>query len=258
MIIAGIDVGVQNTKAVIMKDNEIIGRSEVSTGGFDRPAQAQLAYDEALRSAGVVAGDVEKVIATGKGKFDVPFADDIYTETVAAARAAAFFHKDATAVVSVGADETLAAVIGKSRLIDEFVLNQKCTAGLGAFLSYLGQRLGFDPEQAGECDGPDAGVMNDGCVVFSELDALSLLSNGATPESVMATANRAAATRAATVLNDLTASPGDSVVLIGGLTRNKAFVSAMEARLGRKFVIPGEAVFCGAVGAALSHTEGTV
>ena len=256
MIIAGIDMGVQNTKAVIMKDEKIIGRSMVSTGGFDRPEQARKAYDEALQSAGVSAGDVEKVIATGKGKFDVPFADETYTETVAAARAASFFFPGATAVVSVGADEALAAVVGKARLIDEFVLNQKCTAGLGAFLSYLAQRMEMPPEQAGNCDGPDAGIMNDGCVVFSELDALSLLSNGAAPEAVMATANRAAATRAATVLCDLTASYGDNVVLIGGLTKNKAFVSAMESRLGCKLSIPADAEYGGAVGAVLSHLKG--
>ena len=255
MIIAGIDMGVQSTKVVIMKDDAIIGKAEVSTGGIDRPAQAQAAYDEALKTAGVGAADVEKVIATGKGKFDVPFADETYTETISAVNSASFYYPDATAVVSVGADETLAATIGEKRPVGEFVLNQKCTAGLGVFLSYLGRRLGMSAEQIGECSGPDAGILNDGCVVFSELDALSLLNNGVSPEAVMATANRAAATRAATVLNDLTASPGDKVVLIGGLTRNRAFVSAMQERLGCKFIVPENAEYCGAVGAAISYIK---
>ena len=256
MIIAGIDMGVQNTKAVVMKDEKIIGRSVISTGGIDRSEQARKAYDEALKTAGVAESDVEKVIATGKGKFDVPFADETYTETVAACRVASYFFPDATAVVSTGADEALAAVIGKNRLIDEFVLNQKCSAGLGAFLSYLGQRLGLTQEQIGKCDGPDAGIMNDGCVVFSELDALSLLNNGAAPESVMAAANRAAATRAATVLSDLTAACGASVVLIGGLAKNKAFVTAMEERLNCMLNIHEDAEYGGAVGAVLSYIKG--
>ncbi|MCL1834933.1 MAG: acyl-CoA dehydratase activase [Oscillospiraceae bacterium] len=256
MIIAGIDMGICNTKAAIMKDEKIIGRSAVPTGGIDRPQQAQKAYDEALKNAGIAAGDVERVVSTGKGKFDVAFASEHYTETVAAARAAQYALPGATAVMSAGADETLSAALGTTRLIDEFVLNQKCSAGIGAFLEYLGARLELTLEQISNCDGPDAGEMNEGCVVFSELDALSLLNAGAAPEAVMSTANRAAATRAATVLADLTASPGGNVVLIGGLAKNAAFVKALEARLGRSFTIPEDAEYCGAIGAALCSVKG--
>ena len=256
MIIAGIDMGLQYTKAVIFKDDKVIGRSIISTGGADRPAQAEKAYSEALSEAGVESGGVEKVIATGRGRFDVGFAGEAYTETVAAARAAGYYYPEATSVISVGADETLAAVLGKERLIAEVALNQKCAAGLGTFLTYLAGRLGLTPEQVSAADGPDAGVMNDGCVVFSELDALSLINNGAAPESVMATAIRAAATRAATVLADLTAPSGDKTVLIGGLTKNAAFVKALEKSCGRKFAIPEDAEYCGAVGAALCGLKG--
>lgn len=256
MIITGIDAGIQNTKVVIMKDDKVIGRALVSSGGIDRGTQAVTAYDEALSKAGIAAGDVEKVIATGKGKFDVPFADKVFTETVAAARAAQFYYPEATAVMSVGADETLAAALGEQRLIDEFALNQKCAAGLGIFLAYLARRLELTMEEVSSADGPCTGVMADGCVVFSELNALSQLSNGVEPKAVMASANRAAATRASTVLNDLTASPGDKVVLIGGLTKNKAFVDSLEEQLGRRFLIPEDAQYCGAVGAVRSYLKG--
>ena len=255
MIIAGIDMGIAYTKVVILKDEKVIGRAIASSGGMDRPAQAQKAYDEALSNAGVSAGDVEKVIATGKGKFDVQFADEVYTETISAARAARLSFPEATAVMSVGADETLAAALGEKRLIDEFVVNQKCTAGLGTYIMYLAKRLGMTIEQTAAADGPDAGVINDGCAVFAELDALSLLNAGAAPEAIMASAIKAAATRAATVLADLTVSSGDSVVLIGGLAENAAFVSALEKALGKKFLIPEEAEYCGAVGAVMCYVS---
>ena len=256
MIIAGIDMGIQNTKAVIMKDDKVIGRSVISTGGADRLAQAQKVYIDALFDAGVGVDDVEKVAATGTGKFDVQFADEVFTDTVAAARAAKYYYPEATSVMNVGADGTLAAVLGEDRQIKEVALNQKCAAGLGTFLTYLARRLGLTMEQAAAADGPDAGVMNDGCVVFSELDALSLINNGAAPAGVMATATRAAATRAATVLADLTASPGDKTVLLGGLTSNGAFVNALGKSCDRKFLIPENAEYGGAVGAALCGVKG--
>ena len=256
MIFAGIDIGVQNTKAVIVKDKRIIGKATVSSGGADRPLQIQKAFEEALSDAKITAADVEKISVTGKGKYDVPFANETFTETVAAVRAAKFYNKNTTAVLSVGADETLAAAIGEKRLVEEFVLNQKCTAGLGIFIEYLAKKLNMTTAQVSEANGPDAGVMNDGCVVFSELDALSLINNGASKEAVMATANRAVATRAATVLEDLTAPYGDKVTLIGGLAKNNAFVSALEAALGLKFVVPEDAEYCGAIGAVMCSIEG--
>ena len=256
MLTMGIDMGIQNTKAVVFQDDKVVGKAVVSTGGMDRPRQARKVYDEALKSAGINAGDIEKVVATGKGKYDIPFANEVFTETITSARAAQYFYPDATAVMSVGADETLAATLGENRLIGEFVLNQKCAAGLGTFLTYLAKRLGMNLEQVSASDGPDAGIMNDGCVVFSELDALSFLNNGASKESIMASANKAAATRAATVLADLTASFGDKVVLIGGLTKNSAFVSALEKTLGITLFVPDDAEYCGAIGAAICGTKG--
>ena len=251
MIIAGIDAGVETIKAVIMKDGKVVGRGKAPSGGVDRPEQARQAYEAALKEAGVGEGDVEAVIATGKGKFDVPFAGGRVTDTVAAAYAARFLYPDATSVMGVGADETLAAALGDKRLISEFVVNQKCTAGLGTFLTYLAKRLGMTIEETG-AEAKDAGPINEGCVVFSELDALSLLNNGAEPKAVMASAVKAVAVRAANVMNDLTVRSVERTVLIGGLTKNKVFVRLLEELLGFSFIIPEDAEFCGAVGAAVS------
>ena len=88
MITAGIDVGLEYIKAVVMKDGKLLGKASGHSGGVGRPAAVQAVYDKALEAAGVQAGDVEKVYATGKGKFDVTFADDKIAEVVTAAKAA--------------------------------------------------------------------------------------------------------------------------------------------------------------------------
>lgn len=256
MIYAGIDAGILNTKVVITDGGKILGKAVGSTGGMDRPEQITEVYQTALKNAGVTEQQIEKVVATGKAKFDVPFPHKVYTETVSTARAAQFFFPEATGAMSVGADEALALKLGEKRLVDEFVLNQKCSAGIGTFLHYLGQRLGMTEEQISAADDPGPCKLNEGCMVFSELDAISLLNDGASREQVMAAAIRAAASRAATVLVDLTADPGERVVLIGGLAKNRAFVQALEDSLGRKFLIPSEPEFSGALGAVLCWTKG--
>ena len=249
MITAGIDVGLENIKAVILKDGKVIGRASGLSGGAGRPAAVEAVYQEALKAAGVEAAGVAKVVATGKGKFDAAFAADRVTEPVTAAKAAQVLVPGATTVVDVGADETLVATLDGEKIC-EFVINQKCAAGLGLFLEYMARRLDMSIEELGAVEGPFDTPVNDGCVVFAELDALSLLNRGTAPQEVAKALAEACAWRASSVLNDIYRPAKDRVALFGGMTKNKAFVKALEKISGIQFVIPAEAEFAGAIGAA--------
>jgi predicted CoA-substrate-specific enzyme activase len=239
MITAGIDAGLGYTKAVIVKDGKIIGRGKGITGGAKRAANIQAVYEAALKDAGVAAEDVAKVVATGKGKYDIPFANDRITEVVTNAKAAKALCPEATTVVSVGADETLVATLGGEK-ISEFCLNQKCAAGLGLSL-----------EEMSALETPGEVMVNDGCVVFAELDALSLLNRGADAKEIAKAVTEAAAWRTSTTINDITAQDRTCVVLFGGLTKNAAFLKSLERISGIAFVVPEEAEYAGALGAAL-------
>lgn len=256
MILAGIDMGIETTKVVIMKDGAVIGRAKTSTGGIDRPQQAELAYKAALENAGISAEEVDKVSATGKGKYDIAFAEKRVTETIASVHAGKYLCPDLTSVISVGSDEVLIATIGQKRLVGEYVLNQKCSAGIGTFLQMVSARLELPIEKFGELDTEDAPAINENCVVFAELDVLDLLNNAVAPEKIAAACVKAAAVSAARAANDLTIPANDKVVLIGGLTQNKAFVKALEKQLGFGFVVPEDAEYAGAIGAAISGEKG--
>jgi len=249
MITAGIDVGLENIKAVVVKDGKVIGKACGLSGGAGRSAAAQAVYDKALAAAGVKAADVEKVIATGKGKFDVAFSADQLSETVAAAKAAQIFEPKVTTVVDIGADEIVVATLAGDK-VTEFVINEKCAAGLGLFLEGMADRFDMSIEDLGKLDGPSKVTVNDGCVVFAELDALSLVNRGADVKEVLKALIEACAWRANTTLNDIYKPDKGCVVLFGGMTQNGAFVKALEKISGIKFVIPEEAVYAGAIGAA--------
>jgi predicted CoA-substrate-specific enzyme activase len=250
MITAGIDAGLGYTKVVILKDGKIIGRGKGITGGVKRPANIQAVYDAALKDAGIAAEDVAKVVATGKGKYDIPFANDRITEVVTSAKAAKALCPEATTVVSVGADETLVATL-EGEKINEFCLNQKCAAGLGLFLEYMARRLGMTVEELSALGAPGEAVVNDGCVVFAELDALSLLNRGVDAKEAAKAVTEAVAWRTSTTINDITAQNKTCVVLFGGLTKNAAFLNALKRISGIPFVVPAEAEYAGALGAAL-------
>ena len=252
MITAGIDAGLEETKAVILGDGAILGKAKIATGGADRSRNIEEVYQEALTDAKLAAGDVEKVVATGKGKYEALGAAALVSEQTAAAKAAKFFCQAATFVVSVGADETMSASLGEERLLQEYAFNMKCSAGLGLFLSSLADRLGMSLEEFSALDDPQGEAINDGCVVFGELDVLSLLNRGVAREAVGAAAIKAATVRASAVINDVTAADKACVVLVGGLTKNAAFVSGLSAFSGIDFVVPANAEYAGAIGAALA------
>ena len=252
MITTGIDVGCENVKVVILKDGKVVSRAAGESGGVGRAVAVDQVWKQALDNAGIAEKDVEKVVATGKGKHAVAFADDRITEPLAACTAARFLYPGATAVMDAGADETLVATI-KGEKMGEFVVNEKCAAGLGAFLSYMGRRLEMTREEMSGLGrpGPESPVVNDGCVVFADMEALSLLNRGASPVEVAAAVTESAAIRASTVVNDITIPSWDKFVMVGGLANNAAFVNALKANAEIDVSVPEDPEYAGALGAAL-------
>jgi benzoyl-CoA reductase subunit D len=247
-------MGVENVKVVILENDKILGRGKNLSGGAKRASAAEKALGDALKEAGLEREKIEKIIATGKGKFDIPFADKTVSEAVTTTRAAKFLCPEATTAVDAGADETVVVTVGKHRLVDEMAISEKCAAGVGTLLRTMARRLELSLDEMSGLpvktqDGP---AVNDGCVVFAEMDALNLLFKGASPKDIAIALIDAAAIRVCTTVNDITNTKSNCMVLFGGLAKNKAFVNALQKHAELDFVVPEEAEYAGAIGAACS------
>jgi benzoyl-CoA reductase subunit D len=253
MITAGIDVGIESLKAVILKDRKVLARGTGLSGGADRAKVAEQVWNDTLASAKLKPGDVSKVIATGQGKNDVAFASDRVTEPVADARAARFLYPEATSVVDIGADQVRVVALGAGGNILEVVMNQKCAAGLGIFLKSMARTLGMTLDEMSRLGGNShhGAVVNDGCAVFAEMDALGLLNRNVPREDIARAVIEAVAVRINSILNDKVKPAKDTTVLVGGLSRNKAVVDALKRRSENNFLVPARAEYAGALGAAL-------
>ncbi len=253
MITAGVDVGIEATKVVILKDGKVVSTSTASSGGADRSISAEKAWQEALKSAGITASDVKKIVATGQGKYDARFAGEKVVESVADAKAANFLYPKAKAVVDLGADQVRVVNFDANGKIAEVALNQKCAAGIGIFLQSIARRLGTSVEEMSRMTGKAARkiTVNDNCAVFAELDSIAL-AHDETPTSDIAQAiHEAMAARINSVLNDKVIPEKNSTVLVGGVARNSGIVSSLKKRSGIEFMIPEQPEFAGALGAAL-------
>ncbi|MCJ7605329.1 MAG: acyl-CoA dehydratase activase [Dehalococcoidales bacterium] len=253
MITAGIDVGIENIKVVLLRDGTVIGTGMARSGGADRKQAVEQIWQDTLAAAGLNAGDVSKVVATGQGKGDVSFAADRITEPLADALAAAHLYAQARSVVDVGADQVRVVTLDGKGGIAEVVLNQKCAAGIGTFLRSVARRLGYTLEEMSGINSTSGytGVVNDACCLFAEMDALNLLHDGVAPADIAGAIHRSMAVRISSVMHDKIMPDTDTTVLIGGVARNPAVVAALRERSGIDFMIPDQPEYAGALGAAL-------
>ncbi len=256
MITAGIDVGVERTKAVVINGTDIVGTGIAISGGAGRNEAASAALEQALKNASLQCGQLQKIVATGKGKYDVKFADDYYTEAVTLAKGAKYENPDAETVVNFGADEVLAITIKDDGKVGEVVMNQKCSAGIGTFLRTMARYLDLSLEELSKVDVSDDSIaVQDGCIVFAEMTALSMLNQGLPVWEVGSAITKAAAVRASTVLNDIITRRDTQALYCGGLTRNSAFMDALLHRYGMKYSIAKMPEYTCAIGAAITAAE---
>jgi benzoyl-CoA reductase subunit D len=250
MVTAGIDCGAKTVKAVVLKDGQILGKSLV-LAGIDTAGAVDKAYDEALNETGLGRGDIEKLVATGAGKNEVKFKNDVITEVGADARGGVFLFPDARTVIDVGAEEGRAIRIDDKGKVVDFAINEKCAAGTGAFTEAMARALEVSLEEMGplSLEATQAVPMNAQCAVFAESELVTLI-HAKTPKPDMARAiHDAIADRIVSMARRVGVEK--EIVLMGGVALNVGFVESLNRELGLEVKIPEEPEFVGALGAAL-------
>jgi benzoyl-CoA reductase subunit D len=254
MITAGIDSGAKNVKAVIMKDNKIIGKAMV-LAGLDTKAAANQAYDEALKAAGLARKDVQKVLVTGVGRRDCDFARGEVAEVSADAKGIMYFMPDTHTVIDIGAEEGRAVRVNRDGSIVDFAINEKCAAGAGTFVEAMARALETEVEKMADLyDQSTKEVgMNAQCAVFAESELVSLIhSRTAKPDIVRAILD-AMADRIVSMMRRVGVE--NDVAAVGGVALNKGFIKAVEKELNIRISVPPDPQFIGAVGAAIAAAE---
>ncbi len=250
MITAGVDCGAKNVRIVILDDGKILARTMVP-GGVDAKSAAEKAYSQALASAALTREQVHRVVATGSGKDEVGFKDDVVTEVGADARGATFLFPGVRTVIDVGAEEGRAIKVSDDGRVLDFAINEKCAAGAGAFTEAMARALAVPLEELGplSLESTKAIPMNAQCAVFAESEVISLV-HAKTPKPDMARAiHDAIADRITSMVRRVGLE--DKIALIGGVARNIGFVKSLKEDLETDVLIPEDPEFVGALGAAI-------
>jgi len=255
MITAGIDCGAKNTKTIIMKDGQIIGKGSVLTG-FDQEKAVNDSLDQAIQAAGISREDIEKIGGTGSGKAFISVAGNKVNDIKAMAKAANYFFTNARTVADVGAEEGRAVKIDENGNVLDFAINEKCAAGAGSFIEAMARALEVSLEEMGPLAlKSDKEIpMNAQCAIFAESEVVGLIHAKTDKADIRKAIHDAMSSRIAYMIRRVGVHEG--VVIIGGVGRNPGFVQSIKRELKVKdLYIPDEPDFGAAVGAAIVAME---
>ncbi|CAB1064518.1 Similar to benzoyl-CoA reductase subunit D [Olavius sp. associated proteobacterium Delta 1] len=255
MITAGIDCGAKNTKTIILKDGEIIGKGMVLTG-FDQEKAVENSLVQALEDAGISRENIQRICGTGSGINAISFADEDVNDAKAMSKGANFFFPNVRTVIDVGAEEGRAAKIDQNGDPVDFVMNEKCAAGAGAFVESMARALEVTIGEMGSlCLMSDKKIpMNPQCVIFAESEVVGLIHAKTDKADISKAIHDSMANRIVSMIRRI--GVNQDIAMLGGVGYNPGFMAAMLWALKvEKIHIPDDPEFGAAVGAAVVAAE---
>jgi benzoyl-CoA reductase subunit D len=250
MATAGVDVGTQTVKVVIFQNGEVAGRAKVFSG-FDPAKSAEEAMGEALKMARLKLADLQHVTATGSGMELAPRTNSTISMMGADAKAGVRLFPSARTIIDVGAEEARAVKCDERGVMADFVVNERCAAGAGAFIEAMARALELRMEDMGPLSlkAERASTINASCVIFGESDVVTLIHRQESKPEIARAVFDAMADRISSMVRRLGVNP--DVVLVGGVAKDVGFVASLKRKLGVDVLIPEYPEFAGAFGAAL-------
>ncbi|PSJ31062.1 2-hydroxyglutaryl-CoA dehydratase [Peptostreptococcus russellii] len=251
MKVLGVDIGSTASKGVVMDEKENIISSIIIPYGTGTSGPQKL-NQEIFDVTGMKISEFDKVVATGYGRMKYDGADKQISELSCHAKGVVHLIPSVRTIIDIGGQDAKALKIDKNGRLESFVMNDKCAAGTGRFLDVMSKILETDISNLGELDkkADNQIMISSTCTVFAESEVISNLSEGVSIENIIAGIHDSVAKRVASLAKRI--GLREDIVLVGGVATNSGVVRAMNDALGYEVIVPDEAQFTGAIGAALS------
>ncbi|MBN1110155.1 MAG: methanogenesis marker 15 protein [Methanomassiliicoccales archaeon] len=253
---AGLDSGSSTTKAVIMRDNVIIGKYWLPT--TDVFSSAETALTKALEEAGVKQEQLEALGTTGYGRFTLgkKFQAKLVQEELTVNSKGAVWladrQKGEATIIDIGGMDNKAITV-RDGIPDNFTMGGICAGASGRFLELTAKRLKVEITELGELadrGNPGKVKMNSYCSIFGIQDLVTSLAAGNTLEDVASAACHSVAEQIyEQQLQEIEVR--QPIIQVGGTSLISGLVTAMEHTLGQRPIVPKDSQYIGAVGAAL-------
>jgi len=251
MICIGLDCGAKTVKAVVLKDGNLVGKG-IELARLDTNQAARKACKTALAMAQLSDEVASKAFATGVGKSEPDFVDDVLTEVTADARGVHSRDAEIKTIIDIGAEEARVIKVDANGKVVDFAVNERCAAGTGAFADAMARILEVTPEELGtlSLSSTEDIAIGAQCVVFAESEIVSLLHRQVSKPNLARAVLNAIAERVGPLGRRVGIT--EDVTVIGGVSRSAGFIQCLQNRLKQQIRLLPDAEYLGAVGAAVT------
>jgi len=255
-IVAGLDAGHINTKAVIMKAEEILGYRMVPTG-FDIVAAAESVLNHAVDTVGISRRELTGIVSTGifrdrmKG---LPLnVTTTVPEYVADAKGAFFLNESSRTVIDIGGNIHKAMHYDQNGDLLDVIQNDKCADGLGIFYTAMAKTLGLSEQEMSELALKSTGDVSVAiqCSLSAESEAIDLMCQGVDAADVANAVSKFMAERVAAMCTYMPLTK--EIVVAGGLAKSPALIKHLSRLLQQEVTVVEFPEYVGAIGAAMSY-----
>lgn len=246
MYSVGVDIGSTAAKVAVRKNKELLS-TFVLPSGWNSKETASLILSK-LERDGITINNA-KFVATGYGRVSVPFANKVVTEITCHGLGSSYFLDGDYTVIDIGGQDTKVISILEGR-VNDFTMNDKCSAGTGKFIEIMANRLGLTIDELLTLskDGKNTSITSM-CTVFAESEVIGLIGQGKEQADIAYGIVDSVATK----VKSLCSRHGSSkrYFLSGGFSNNENMVSSLEKKLDIGISSHELGRFTGAIGAAM-------
>lgn len=247
---AGVDVGTESIKLVVLQDRNILfARTEVTEESGYTACRRLIV--EVQRLLGTEEINRLPIISTGIGKKTVALARKNLADQICHARGARWLFPAAQTVLDIGASGCRGMRLNPAGKLVDFALNSKCASGTGAFLENMARLLEttFEGMSSLAQDAGKATQISNYCAVFAESEVISKIHRGESKGKIAAGIYEAVVDRLMEILRPIGLQK--ELVITGGVAMNRGLIRALENRTRIAAKIPSDPKIVGALGAAL-------
>ncbi len=252
MITAGVDVGAEAIKVVILNEGKIAS-SSILKAGFELQKTCDKALELALGKINLSRSDINRSVATGIGRKEVSYASDDVSVVAADARGAVWLLPRARTIIDVGYEEAWGVRCDGAGKVIAYGKNEKCAAGVGAFVETMARALEITVEEMGALSQKSNRdfTLNFTCAVFAESEVVSLIHAKMSKPDIARAIHESIAMRITAMVRRIAVGIEEDVVFIGGLAKNIGVAERLKRHLGMEIIVPEEPQIVAALGAAL-------
>ncbi|HEY96244.1 MAG TPA: hypothetical protein G4O15_15045 [Dehalococcoidia bacterium] len=250
MIGTGIDIGAENIKLAVVEDDRLLAHVVISSG-WDTKTSLQNAFKRIEQETGINIESTNRIGVTGMGRESVSSATVYATDSTCSAKGIVWLLPSARTVVDIGAEQTQVFNLDSSGKILEYMRNDNCAAGAGAFIAEMASALEIDIPELGKLSlsAKKELNLNSTCAVFAESEVVSLINEGVEISDIGRAVCNSIAGKVNSLLHGIHIEK--DIAFIGGVARNAEIVESIRNMLKLEFVVPEEPRIISAIGAAL-------